>query len=769
MIRRNKSIHAICASLLFLLGCESVFAQWQDGEGFSRFYDIRRSQSIQDIIQSYDQSPAQSDELEQSDAPVQDDSPGQSGNSHGKFYGIGQPGTTQDLPPGQLRLTLEGLPPRARGKALGWLQNFSFPAEDVKNLRADQQGAIYYADTFVPEPADASQAESSSAGSPAVDPDQVFKLHSRPGSSNVVFLDFDGDTIEDNAWNYYLDPVLEALPFDPSNNDNPAMVANFTQDELNRIAEIWHRIATDYAAFDIDITTEEPSVLTNTTGRILFTHDTDAAGRTMPSQNAGGVAYVNVWGWSNFATYYSPALVYYTNLYTNNHGYPTLVAEAGSHELGHQLGLSHDGVTGGSSYYEGHGSGLVDWGPIMGAAYSRNVTQWSKGEYSGANNPEDDLAIIAEKLPFIADDHGNSSSQATALMIDADGTIVSSSPELDPDNILTENKGVIGNRDDIDWFYVDVTGSGTLEITSTPSWHSFTRSGHRGENLDIELSLFDPSLTLIAVDEPGDNTGAAVTASVTPGRYYVQVEGVGNFSNSDYSDYSSVGMFFIEGTIPTDSSQADTTPPSPAQMTWQSAPQATGTSTINMISITAEDESGGVEYYFSCVAGGSGCTDSGWQTSRSWSPGGLDADTYYSYKVSARDGSGNQNGVSSTMGDTTDAPPPPTENNAPSAVAAYSPDPAVITKGKTASVTLDGSGSSDSDGSIASWLWKDASGGTVSTNTAVITKLQKGTYNFTLTVTDDDGATDSTSLSVSVTKPADDGGGGGRKGKPSKG
>jgi hypothetical protein len=228
---------------------------------------------------------------------------GNSGNAPGRLFGIGHPHSVKDLPPGQLRSRLEGLPPKARGKALGWLQSFSFPAEDVTNLRADPQGAIYYAETFVPGPADAGQAESS-AGSPAVDPGMVFKLHSRPGSSNVVFLDFDGDTIQDNAWNYYLDDVLEALPFDPSNNDDPATVANFTQDELNRIAEIWHRVAADYAAFDIDITTEEPTVLTTTTGRILFTHDTDAFGRTMPSQGGGGVAYVNVFGWSNYATYY---------------------------------------------------------------------------------------------------------------------------------------------------------------------------------------------------------------------------------------------------------------------------------------------------------------------------------------------------------------------------------------------------------------------------------------------------------------------------------
>lgn len=686
---------------------------------------------------------------------------GNSANAPGRFFGIGQPQAVRDLPPGQFRSTLEGLPKKAQGKALGWLQRMSFPAEDVQNLRADHHGAIYYVDAFLPGPADAGQAESS-AGSPAVDPEKVFNLHSRPGSSNVVFLDFDGQILEDNVWNYYLDPVLVALPFDPSNNDNPATVANFTQDELNRIAEIWHRIAADFAAFDIDVTTEEPSTFTSTTGTILFTHDTDAEGRTMPSQGAGGSAYVNVFGWSNYGTYYSPALVYYTNLYTYNHGYPTLVAEAASHEFGHHLGLSHDGLEDGSSYYEGHGSGLVDWGPIMGFAYGRNVTQWSQGEYSGANNLQDDLAIIAEDLTFIADDHGNSPAEATALAVDADGSIVSSSPELDPDNVLTENKGVIGDRDDIDWFFIDVSGSGTLEITSTPSWHSFTRSDHRGENLDIALSIFDSDLTLIAADEPDDNTDAMVTAPVTPGRYYVQVEGVDNFTHSEYSDYSSAGMFFIEGSVPTGGSPPDTTPPSPAQMTWQSPPQSTGTSTISMTSITATDESGSVEYNFNCVAGGTGCGSSGWQASPSFTASGLQAETYYAYNVTARDVAGNMNNSSETMGATTHAPEPPPDNQPPTAVAVYSPDPALITKGKTVQVEFDGTGSSDPDGSITAWSWQDSNGSVVSTGAVFSVKLRAGTYSYTLTVTDDDGASVATEVTVAVSRAS---GGNGKKRK----
>ena len=61
------------------------------------------------------------------------------------------------------------------------------------------------------------------------------------------------------------------------------------------------------------------------------------------------------------------------------------VAEAASHEAGHNMGLSHDG-TSTAAYYGGQGSGATGWAPIMGVGYYKNLSQWSKGEYALANN-----------------------------------------------------------------------------------------------------------------------------------------------------------------------------------------------------------------------------------------------------------------------------------------------------------------------------------------------------------------------------------------------
>lgn len=68
-------------------------------------------------------------------------------------------------------------------------------------------------------------------------------------------------------------------------------------------------------------------------------------------------------------------------------------------------------------------------------------------------------------------------------------------------------------------------------------------------------------------------------------------------------------------------------------------------------------------------------------------------------------------------------------------------------------VTVDASGSSDSDGSIVSYEWDFGDGSTASGMTATHTYAADGTYTIKLTVTDNDGLTDSESKVVEVAGP----------------
>ena len=69
-------------------------------------------------------------------------------------------------------------------------------------------------------------------------------------------------------------------------------------------------------------------------------------------------------------------------------------------------------------------------------------------------------------------------------------------------------------------------------------------------------------------------------------------------------------------------------------------------------------------------------------------------------------------------------------------------------------VTLDGSGSDDSDGTITSYEWKDSSDSVIGNTVSISPAVPLGTHVYTLTVTDDGGLTDIDTVSVSVESPS---------------
>ncbi len=97
----------------------------------------------------------------------------------------------------------------------------------------------------------------------------------------------------------------------------------------------------------------------------------------------------------------------------------------------------------------------------------------------------------------------------------------------------------------------------------------------------------------------------------------------------------------------------DTTPPSPDPMSWATLPYATGATSIAMAAATATDVSG-VEYYFATAGGGH---DSDWQDSTSYEDTGLSPDTTYTYTVTARDKSANQNATDASSAESATTQP----------------------------------------------------------------------------------------------------------------
>lgn len=112
----------------------------------------------------------------------------------------------------------------------------------------------------------------------------------------------------------------------------------------------------DFAPFDVDVTTADPgdAALTGVGQKAIIGGDsTDWYGV------AGGIAFVNSFGRPDL-----PCFIFPRSLGPNN---PKFIWEAVSHELGHTLGLLHDGVLpnpampSGTAYYSGQGV----WAPLM--------------------------------------------------------------------------------------------------------------------------------------------------------------------------------------------------------------------------------------------------------------------------------------------------------------------------------------------------------------------------------------------------------------------
>ena len=81
------------------------------------------------------------------------------------------------------------------------------------------------------------------------------------------------------------------------------------------------------------------------------------------------------------------------------------------------------------------------------------------------------------------------------------------------------------------------------------------------------------------------------------------------------------------------------------------------------------------------------------------------------------------------------------------------PKAAFTTTATDLALTADGSTSSDPDGTVASYAWNFGDGTTGTGATASHTYAAAGSYTVTLTVTDDRGATNAVSRSVTVRAP----------------
>lgn len=465
--------------------------------------------------------------------------------------------------------------------------------------------------------------------------DQTFLLHSRPGSTRKIYLDFNGHTTQDPRWRS--GSTFYTPPYDEDDD-----TATFSDDEKLNIQKCFNAVAEDFMLLDVDVTTEDPGV-----EALRRSSTTDSAygirvciGGTTWSTGHVGIAYI---GSFNSSTD-TPCFVFSEEslaIYPPEAAWQ-LVADIASHEVGHTLGLDHARTTDAWSpeYYEGH----ADWAPLMGTSFGfsgfRTVTQWSKREYASApsNNLRDEIATMNNYVALREDDYGDNIYEAYPLGTGMQGQV----------------QGVIHSREDADVFRF-YTGAGEVYIQADAAEYA--------PNLNVKLTVYNGAGEVVATaDTPTvftpelQDTGMSthLLVNLPAGAYFVFVDGVGSTGDptTGYNDYGSLGQY-----------------------------------TLNAY----------------------------WQV-------GLEP-------------------ANST------APP---ANYPPVAVAGASHTSGIV----PLTTTFSSTGSSDSDGSIASYEWDFGDGTATSTSASPSHEYtEAGTYNARLTVTDNVGATSSATITVIVTNP----------------
>lgn len=359
-------------------------------------------------------------------------------------------------------------------------------------------------------------ADGSGGGGPSSAASVVVPaLDSLPSATHVVYLDFDGEVVNDPDWNSGF--TINAQP--PTIGSGPISEAMITS--------IWKRVAEDMRPYNIAVTTIPSRYSAAGPGkrmRCIIT-PTDAA-----SPGAGGVAYVD--SYDQAGTFYSSTIPCWA--FTESYYNANDIAGTISHEVGHTFGLSHDGLYPDSDprheeYYDGHGSGATSWGPIMGTTYDRSVSQWSKGEYANASNTENDLAIIG--------------SAANGFLTRADEAADSIPATLLANTGVFDQYGIIGSGTDADLFQFSTAG-GPVVIDAAPS--------EVGPNLDLilELRAADGS-TVLKSSNPTGPVKASLTYTAPAGAYVIAVRGTGyGTASTGYTAYGSIGEYRISGTFP---------------------------------------------------------------------------------------------------------------------------------------------------------------------------------------------------------------------------
>jgi hypothetical protein len=129
--------------------------------------------------------------------------------------------------------------------------------EDGRSLKADRKGYLHYVCQGLVASTGLPVGPAAVVTQPVYPLTQTFLLHSRPGATKVIYLDFNGHVTSGTTWNtsYTGGSNIVTPAYDLDGN---ALAFNDT--ELARIQGMWKRVAEDFMIYDVDVTTEDPGL-----------------------------------------------------------------------------------------------------------------------------------------------------------------------------------------------------------------------------------------------------------------------------------------------------------------------------------------------------------------------------------------------------------------------------------------------------------------------------------------------------------------------------
>ena len=375
--------------------------------------------------------------------------------------------------------------------------------------------------------------------------------HAPEGTFRTVFLSFGGVRGSDIGERFQ--------PHFSRTSQTPPPVPGFTPPSSKWIQEVHACVQEDFAPFDVLVTTdkrvwEATPVAARTT--VAF-----VAGNPL----AGYIAFGFVGGFGDTRsepTFVMPDLMLRSS---------KISCELASHTIGHTLGLHHDG-TDDAEYYTGHGSGRHPyWSPIMGISDMAMVSQWSRAHYPGANQDEDDIAVMAAALRVRHDIGPDALISPSALPPPREHTLAPLSAHLI--QYLTERSGwnlpwppvgerapdgVISSADDVDVVYFQVLPGWDAESSkSGPTRLLINSVQFANLNIQVEIYLLTPNnVTLLHSDSPPYSMDVRYSLPVGLGPCWVglAITGVGDPERGPslgFPDYGSLGQYSIHLVPPT--------------------------------------------------------------------------------------------------------------------------------------------------------------------------------------------------------------------------